>query len=192
MFACNSVCMYVRMYVHVCMYARLFLYMYVCMYVCKYVCMYARLFLYMYVCMYVCMCNCAYIYSKKAISYASLLNTFQTLHLYLLQMPPQNWSNNGQFPMHNMPAIQSTSCMAPQSNVPTFMNLHDHHGNLGMMHPAQQAQAQAQAQMNMAMPMPPCVETPHEPERRTSSIATLRLKAREHSLAMGIMSAYGK
>lgn len=78
------------------------------------------------------------------------------------------------------------SCMAPQSNLPSFMGLA--HQNAM----ASQCQAQ-QAQMPFNPAQAPVTLDPSlDTERRSSSIAALRLKAREHSVALGILSAYGK
>ncbi len=108
--------------------------------------------------------------------------------------------------------------MTPQGNMPAFMGVTghtDHPGN----HPTASMPALAAHMTSLPGGLPgsshppgagldmgggnPYLRaqvsavTPHDPfqpegDRRNSSIAALRLKAREHSVAMGILSAYGK
>ncbi|XP_071099460.1 retinal homeobox protein Rx1-like [Haliotis cracherodii] len=104
------------------------------------------------------------------------------------QFQPNPWAPNGppQYPMTTMNQMGGNSCMAPQSNLPSFMGLA--HQNAM----ASQCQAQ-QAQMPFNPAQAPVTLDPSlDTERRSSSIAALRLKAREHSVALGILSAYGK
>ena len=112
------------------------------------------------------------------------------------QMQNCGWSSNqaaaAAYGLHH----QNQSCMAPQNNMPNFMNIH-HHG-MGMatqgMHAMQQTQQVSPSvgyHMNHTLAHTP-IEGFHDTDRRSSSIAALRLKAREHSAAMGILSVYGK
>eukprot|EP00106_Octopus_bimaculoides_P018974 XP_014786416.1 PREDICTED: ALX homeobox protein 1-like isoform X2 [Octopus bimaculoides] len=89
----------------------------------------------------------------------------------------------------------SSSCMAPHTDLPSFMGL----ANPSHLQPASHqsrsqvpsVQTQTSTFFNNNIPirvMDPCSET----ERRSSSIASLRLKAHEHSVAMGILSVYSK
>ena len=77
-----------------------------------------------------------------------------------------------------------SSCMAPQANMNNFMGIpqglsHVNSASAPMTHASQTTSCQA-------------IDPFHDPDRRSTSIAALRLKAREHSVAMGILSAYGK
>ena len=108
-------------------------------------------------------------------------------------MPSCVWSNTANsHPAYNL--APASSCMAPQSGVPNFMNLAQHGGNPPHHtthtppHPASSGAAAMAATMGGHQGIEPYQET----ERRSSSIAALRLKAREHSVSLGILSAYGK
>ncbi|CAH1786317.1 unnamed protein product [Owenia fusiformis] len=111
------------------------------------------------------------------------------------------WAQNSQGQYQMAPP---NSCMAPgQATLPSFMNL-AHANSLNaaglngyqgqMQHPGVPGQMSAHAQMNIGMTSlgtAQGLETCHqETELRSSSIAALRLKAREHSVAMGILGAY--
>ncbi len=93
------------------------------------------------------------------------------------------------------------------------MGVASSHPQAAAMQAAMHAQAQAQihpvaghqgatvAAAHMVLPTVPhqslhtppgTMETYPDTDRRSSSIAALRLKAREHSAAMGILSVYGK
>ncbi|KAK2182970.1 hypothetical protein NP493_329g00000 [Ridgeia piscesae] len=109
------------------------------------------------------------------------------------------------------PMVADSSCMAPQTNMPAFMGL-AHPGHLPNVHQMAHAMPLHQTQpSHIPPPMPPCIVAPSQPppslpppppidsfqdtDRRSSSIATLRLKAREHSAAHGVLSSlsvYGK
>lgn len=101
--------------------------------------------------------------------------------------------------------VDNGSCMMPQSTIPNFMGVptHPHHAQLQtqLANQCQQQQQQHAHAHHMTHTMNAAI-TAHAPqtamevfpetERRSSSIAALRLKAREHSAAMGILSVYGK
>lgn len=111
--------------------------------------------------------------------------------------------------------MAANSCMAPHTDLPSFMGLAQSN-QLGLAQANQMAAAHQMAQVHqqhppgsMAPPHGPLpvqttpsismnscsqstIEPCHDTERRSSSIAALRLKAREHSAAMGILSVYGK
>lgn len=75
------------------------------------------------------------------------------------------------------------------------MNIH--HGMSMTSHPGMQAMQQTQMSPSVGYHMNHGlahggIEGFHDTDRRSSSIAALRLKAREHSAAMGILSVYGK
>ncbi|KAI0213069.1 ALX homeobox protein 1 [Lamellibrachia satsuma] len=111
------------------------------------------------------------------------------------------------------PMVADSSCMAPQTNMPAFMGL-AHPGHLPNAHQMAHAMPQHQTQPShipapmpplppcvapslqpSALPAPPPVDSFQDTDRRSSSIATLRLKAREHSAAHGLLSSlsvYGK
>ena len=114
-----------------------------------------------------------------------------------LQMPVthQPWAV-GKPSMLPMFTTSNSTCMATHSNVPSFMGLaslpelaiHGHPPNtprIGVPPPPPTGSALHDAQC------PP--SAPYEgSDRRSNSIASLRLKAHEHSVAMGMFGAYGK
>ncbi|XP_052065330.1 ALX homeobox protein 1-like [Mytilus californianus] len=87
---------------------------------------------------------------------------------------------------HQMPySMQNSNCMVNHSQVPSFMNL----AHPGHFPPSQTGLHQSPISLNGTQsPSFECEPT----ERRSTSIAALRLKAHEHSVAMGLFSAYGK
>ena len=91
--------------------------------------------------------------------------------------------------------MSNTACMAPQNSMQNFMGL----ASPGSMPPNHPGVTQAPPPPPMGIPMgnmnmPSMDNHLPETERRSSSIAALRLKAREHSVAaaMGLFGAYGK
>ncbi|XP_069133899.1 retinal homeobox protein Rx1-like [Argopecten irradians] len=99
------------------------------------------------------------------------------------QIQHNPWAGSPQIPY----TMQNSTCMVTHSNVPNFMGL-AHPGHLAS-HPGGPHQSPTLALHGAQSPtLDPC----ENGERRTSSIASLRLKAHEHSVAMGIFSAYGK
>lgn len=115
--------------------------------------------------------------------------------LLLFQMQTNPWTTAIQ-PQYSMQAM-ANSCMAPHTNLPSFMGLA--HQNQLSSHVQTQPLPQGASAAGLAPSAAPTMinahrTTPpgHDTERRSSSIASLRLKAREHSVAMGILSAYGK
>ncbi len=86
--------------------------------------------------------------------------------------------------------------MAAAAQVPTAAANSPHHAHQSHHNQNAAAHHHVQAALAMTSPQhlgqPPVLEGFVDSERRSSSIATLRLKAREHSASMGILSAYGK
>ncbi|XP_055957956.1 ALX homeobox protein 1 [Patella vulgata] len=133
------------------------------------------------------------------------------------QMQHNPWAANGpaQYPMTTMPGMGS-SCMAGQNDLPSFMGLAHQNSLAANQFAANQLAANQFAAGQLAanqlaasqrssgglthsnhgsMPFPNAqvgLDTGMDPELRSSSIAALRLKAREHSVSMGLLSAYGK
>lgn len=128
--------------------------------------------------------------------------------------PMQNWAGQAA-------ATQLTSsCMAPTSNMPSYMGMHSMTSDFGFKamsnqphHAAATAHGQSQSaaaaaaaaaglysgQTSPSIPtsLPghsPMMSTggvePIETDRRSHSIAALRLKAKEHNFAMGMIGAY--
>ena len=96
-------------------------------------------------------------------------------------------------------AIQN-SCMTPQSALPPgFMNMppppgsHTHNASLPPLsaHAQHVTSAPAAAAMAAGIGCGTLPDTYHDTDIRNTSIAALRLKAREHSAAMELFSAYG-
>ena len=110
-----------------------------------------------------------------------------------------DWSQNPWSGAAAQYPISSNSCMAPQANIPSFMGVagttspmtgHAHAQFQTLPAYAGHAPAQQAAAIEMAPPYQG-LDGFNDTDRRSSSIAALRLKAREH-MAMGILSAYGK
>ena len=134
--------------------------------------------------------------------FISVIHYLIKLFLFLFfQLPTSPWSSNPVGPRQY--AAMSGSCMAPHTNLPSFMGL----ANPNHLQPASHQTPTAAiplstAQGTTSMVLSPAVQPGsvpataldpcHDTERRSSSIASLRLKAREHSAAMGILSVYGK
>ena len=123
----------------------------------------------------------------------------------------QNW------PAQAAAATQLTSsCMAPGSSMPNYMGMHSMASDFGFKAMTNQttnhghgqspsAAAAAAAAGLYSGQTSPGISTslstnstmmtstgvePHETERRSNSIAALRLKAKEHNLSMGMIGAY--
>ncbi|KAK3102155.1 hypothetical protein FSP39_009199 [Pinctada imbricata] len=92
------------------------------------------------------------------------------------------WATSQQIPY----TMQNTNCMAAHSNLPNFMGL-AHHSHL-TSHSVGPHQTTMSLPVSQSPPLDQCENT----ERRSTSIASLRLRAHEHSMAMGLFSAYGK
>jgi len=93
------------------------------------------------------------------------------------------WPNTG----HNPYQMPDNNCMAPNQHMGNFMSL-SHAGNPLASYPVH-----AQAPTSMPNPLTPPEMDPREnTELRSTSIAALRYKAREHSVSMGIFGAYTK
>ena len=93
------------------------------------------------------------------------------------------WSNGAPNP-YQMPDSQ---CMAPHQNMPSFMGL-AHPGNHLASYPVHAQSPTSIASVVNGQDIEPREHT----ELRSSSIAALRLKAREHNVSMGLFSAYAK
>ena len=103
----------------------------------------------------------------------------------MLQMQQLPWTNGAPNP-YQMP---DNSCMAQHQNMPNFMGLaHAHASNALSSYPMHaQTPTSVPSVMNGQD-----IDTLEHTEIRSSSIAALRLKAREHSVSMGLFSAYAK
>ncbi|KAH3883873.1 hypothetical protein DPMN_007841 [Dreissena polymorpha] len=95
------------------------------------------------------------------------------------QMQQLPWGNPG----HNPYSMVDNNCMAPNQHMPNFMGL-AHAGNHLAPYPMH-----PQTPSNMGNISPPEMENT---ELRSTSIAALRYKAREHSVTMGIFGPYTK
>jgi len=87
---------------------------------------------------------------------------------------------------HNPYAMADNTCMAPNQHMPNFMGL-AHAGNHLASYPVH-----AQTPTSMGNVSPPEMDPRENTELRSSSIAALRYKAREHSVSMGLFGAYTK
>ncbi|XP_072172215.1 homeobox protein aristaless-like 4 [Diadema setosum] len=123
----------------------------------------------------------------------------------------QNW------PVQGTASQLTSSCMAPNSNMPSYMGMHSMPSDFGLkamtnqtsnhahgQSPSAAAAAAAAAGLYSGQTSPgiPTSLPGHstmmassgvdhvETERRTNSIAALRLKAKEHNFAMGMIGAY--
>ncbi|XP_034304571.1 ALX homeobox protein 1-like [Crassostrea angulata] len=97
------------------------------------------------------------------------------------QLQHNPWATTPQIPY----SMQNSTCMASQSTVPNFM---------GLAHPSHLSSYPVSHQPTMSLPVSqsPPLDPCENSERRSTSIAALRLKAHEHGVAMGIFGAYGK
>ncbi|XP_013379868.1 ALX homeobox protein 1 [Lingula anatina] len=111
------------------------------------------------------------------------VSNFQPMH------QNQMWPNNGNT-AYSMSNMNVNSCMNPHQAIPNFMNL-SHVGQLAQ-HNASLAQHNAAQAPHMGLPCTPTQTLDPCDQRRSSSIEALRLKAREHSVNMGMLSAYAK
>lgn len=100
---------------------------------------------------------------------------------FSLQLQHNPWATTPQIPY----SMQNSTCMASQSTVPNFM---------GLAHPSHLSSYPVGHQPSMSLPVSqsPPLDPCENSERRSTSIAALRLKAHEHGVAMGIFGAYGK
>ena len=79
--------------------------------------------------------------------------------------------------------------MTPHQNMPNFMGLaHAHAGNPLASYPVHAQSPTSMPNVLNSQEMDPRENT----ELRSSSIASLRYKAREHNVSMGLFSAYAK
>ena len=83
--------------------------------------------------------------------------------------------------------MPDNNCMAPHQNMPNFMGL-AHAGNALSSYPMHAQPPTSVASVMNGQDIDPREHT----ELRSTSIAALRLKAREHSVSMGLFSAYAK
>lgn len=97
-------------------------------------------------------------------------------------MQQLSWTNAG----HNPYQMPDNNCMAPNQHMPNFMGL-AHAGNPLASYPVH-----AQSPTSIANVSPQELDPRENTELRSSSIAALRYKAREHSVSMGIFGAYAK
>ena len=122
----------------------------------------------------------------------SLAGTIYTKYFEIaLFICTQNpWTAAAQYPM------STNSCMAPQGNMPSFMGVPGTTSPIaGHTHAQFQthaSHAHAHAQQAMEMTTGYGTLEGFGDDRRSSSIAALRLKAREHVAIHGILSAYAK
>ena len=93
------------------------------------------------------------------------------------------WSNGAPNPYQ----MADSNCMAPHQNMPSFMGL-AHPGNHLSSYPVHAQSPTSIASVVNGQDIEPREHT----ELRSSSIAALRLKAREHNVSMGLFSAYAK
>lgn len=112
------------------------------------------------------------------------MSDFQFFNLDFLltfQLQHNPWATSPQIPY----SMQNSTCMASQSTVPNFM---------GLAHPSHLSSYPVSHQPTMSLPVSqsPPLDPCENSERRSTSIAALRLKAHEHGVAMGIFGAYGK
>lgn len=98
------------------------------------------------------------------------------------QMQQLSWTNAG----HNPYQMPDNNCMAPNQHMPNFMSL-SHTGNPLAGYPVH---AQSPAPMTSVSPQD--LDVRENTELRSTSIAALRYKAREHSVSMGLFGAYAK
>lgn len=97
------------------------------------------------------------------------------------QMQQLSWTNAG----HNPYQMPDNNCMAPNQHMPNFMSL-SHAGNpLAAAYPVH-----AQTPTSMGSLSPQDLDPRENTELRSTSIAALRYKAREHSVSMGLFGAY--
>lgn len=100
----------------------------------------------------------------------------------LFQMQQLPWPNTG----HNPYQMSDNTCMAPNQHMPNFMSL-SHAGNPLASYPVH-----GQSPTSMGNITSPELDPRENTELRSSSIAALRYKAREHSVSMGLFGAYTK
>lgn len=98
------------------------------------------------------------------------------------QMQQLSWTNAG----HNPYQMPDNTCMAPNQHMPNFMSL-SHAGNPLAAYPVH-----AQTPTSMGSVSPQDLDPRESTELRSTSIAALRYKAREHSVSMGLFGAYAK
>ncbi|KAK3604333.1 hypothetical protein CHS0354_038671 [Potamilus streckersoni] len=95
------------------------------------------------------------------------------------QLQHSPWTNGGHVP-YSMP---NNNCMVPQNTMPSFMGLAHYNHMTSYPVPPQSPPGLANV---------PSLDLRDDPEFRNSSIAALRLKAREHSVTMGLFGACAK
>ncbi|XP_071956135.1 ALX homeobox protein 1-like isoform X3 [Antedon mediterranea] len=116
-----------------------------------------------------------------------------------LQMQNSPWVGNmaglgSMNQAHQMQAPHPSSCMAPQSTLPNFMGVPNHNHAQAMNVMSSVSSPSPASFMNMTSSTfngqyvsdMPCQET----DRRSNSIAALRLRAKEHSSVMGLMNGF--
>ncbi|KAL3842289.1 hypothetical protein ACJMK2_020319 [Sinanodonta woodiana] len=96
-----------------------------------------------------------------------------------VQLQHSPWTNGGHVP-YSMP---NNNCMVPQNTMPSFMGLAHYNHMTSYPVPPQSPSGLANVQS---------LDLRDDPEFRNSSIAALRLKAREHSVTMGLFGACAK